>query len=750
MAAAAAPARVAGEEHGVLGVDPIEACADIGESMQHFYVNHSVEDIYKRCDSVCTPEELRKCREIVLSLCSKDPLPAGEAELHKAMGPLRKRHKIVPKKSQMLYAYNRLLASGELPEPVPIIRSLLVQKAMKSQSGILSVTVLTSPYPSVPGQAGPPQRFSCKWDCHYCPNQPGQPRSYLRDEPAVRRANQNRFDPVLQFTDRCAVLQQNGHPVDKVELLVLGGTWHSYPLAYQEGFVRDLFYAANTFGKRGAARRPAKSLAEEQEENESAACKIIGLTLETRPDCIDADELRRLRRYGCTRVQLGVQHVDEAILKHVNRGHGCDAVVDALRLLKDSCYKIDVHLMPNLPGSSVETDRQMFRQVTEDEWFQADQWKIYPCEVTPWTKIKEWYDDGLYKPYPEDELLDLLADVKSKVKPWVRLNRVIRDIPDTYIRGGLECTNLREHILALMRSRGQRCRCIRCREVGDLGAWRQSEGSEKTAGRSVGGRQNRDGILSQRIARELAPTASLVVRSYRGSGAKEHFISYETEDERLFGFCRLRISDRKSFPDGLFPELNGLGLVRELHVYGQLIATSASGASANKGETQHFGFGTLLMMQAERMAWDAGKRGIAVISGIGTRNYYRRLGYEVHPGDGGFMIKYLSKRPPKPPAVGNRMIGGRWKLQLRKLRPYAPQMCGGVGALVLAAVAACWENSDGQLVVQNLWQQVPPALQAFIMLATLTIGFWAVLAVLPGDWQEPAKPPRPPSLERKR
>lgn len=266
------------------------------------------------------------------------------------------------------------------------------------------ITVLTSPYPEYDGKV---QQFSCKWNCHFCPNEPGQPRSYLHDEPAVLRANHNGFDPVLQFTDRAATLAVNGHPVDKIEVLVLGGTWSSYPHAYQEVFCRDLFYAANTFHER--EKRPRQGLEEEQRLNEAAACKIIGLTLETRPDTITPDEVRRLRRYGCTRVQLGVQHSDDAILRKINRGCTNDDTVRALRLLKDVCYKargravvcaepthadrpivsadccasnanqlchvsapqIDIHLMPNLPGASPEIDREMFDRVLSDPDLQA-------------------------------------------------------------------------------------------------------------------------------------------------------------------------------------------------------------------------------------------------------------------------------------------------------------------------------------------------------------------------------------------
>jgi len=334
----------------------------------------------------------------------------------------------------------------------------------------------------------------------------------------VLRANRNKFDPVLQFHDRAATLAMNGHPVDKIEILVLGGTWSSYPHSYQESFVRDLFYAANTFWDRDQPSREPKSLAEEQLENETAKSKIIGLTLETRPDCIDAAELRRFRRYGCTRVQLGVQHTDDAILKLVNRGHGLQATIDGMRRLMDCGYKVDAHLMPDLPGTTVQKDREMFEYVLQSDDVRADQLKLYPHSVVPWTVTKKWLENGTFKPMSDHDLQELLIDFKSKVHPWIRLNRVIRDIPDHYISGGNAKTNLRQDLLSIMKHRGMRCECIRCREV--------------------------------RLDKSQIASAELVVRRYRAAGGAEYFISFETPDRKtIFGFLRLRITDRAGMVD---------------------------------------------------------------------------------------------------------------------------------------------------------------------------------------------------------
>ena len=623
------------------------------------YENTSVDDIYKRWEAIVDQKDLPALEAMARALLEADP--RSDRDLNKALAPLRKKYKMGPRKSQLLHAYRGLVRRNDV-QPSKSLEEALTTKASKSQSGVLVVTVLTSPYPSVDGK--PPQPFSCKWNCYYCPDEPGQPRSYLRDEPAVLRANQNKFDAVMQFTERCATLAQNGHPVDKVELLVLGGTWASYPLDYREAFCRDLYYAANTFWDR--VKRPRKSLLAEQTENETAKSKIIGLTLETRPDTITIDEVRRLRSYGCTRVQLGVQHVDDAILKKVNRGHGRKAVETSLRLLKDACYKVDVHLMPNLPGATVEKDMAMFDSMLYDPALQADQWKIYPCEITPWTIIKQWYDKGKYIPYPEPELKQLLIDAKAKVHPWIRLNRVVRDIPSNYILGGVDAPNMREEILAEMRRQGKVCRCIRCREVGDISGFQQIKNNKEFKTKSERGwdtrkcrearkkggekeaqkykersRASRDGVLARRASEKLAERAVLIRRTYAASNGEEHFLSFETPDEAtIFGFVRLRLSANAGA--GAFSSLEGCALIRELHVYGQLRPALEGKSFGGAAAQQHSGFGRRLMADAERIAADAGFRKVAVISGIGTRDYYRKLGY-VLVEEGGFLVKNLAR-----------------------------------------------------------------------------------------------------------
>ena len=588
-----------------------------------------------------------KIESIVLELVSQKNYES-KSEFSKRLDNLKRKcrfsHQI--KHSEVRKKYDDMLENGKVSEH-PQMAEYLRTKVGKSASGILSVTVFTSPFPEYIDDKGrvKKQRFTCEWNCYYCPNHPDHPRSYLPDEPGCLRAERCGFDVIVQMWERIETLRKIGHPVDKLEVLVLGGTWESYPRQYQELFIRDLFYAANIFfdadteGYRGsddavktvrtvAERvRPPKSLLVEQTINESTRCKIIGLTLETRPDTINMDSIREFRRLGCTRLQLGIQHTDNMILKKINRGHTIECGNEAMTLLRDCCYKVDIHLMPDLPGATVEADEEMFGNLLgvkdvkrcgnhyiyqlENEYMQADQWKIYPCEVTPWTIIEKWYKEGKYVPYADqdDDLKELLIWTKARVFPWIRLNRVIRDIPNQHILGGNQNTNMRQELQREMKKRGLDCKCIRCREVG-----------------------------LNRKTKEYND-AQLFIREYGAGDGTELFISFESPDEKyIFGFVRLRLAanaGKDGDGNAVFDSLVGCALIRELHVYGQLVTTyELNGVRSS----QHAGFGSRLMAEAERISWERGFRKMAVIAGIGTRNYYRKLGYRLEET---FMVKKL-------------------------------------------------------------------------------------------------------------
>ena len=526
----------------------------------------------------------------------------------KILYKLRKIYKISPKMAQLFYIYRELRREKDLKENLSLEECLTI-KSVRRSSGVMVITVLTSPNPEykLDNRKIKKQRFSCKHNCYYCPNEPGQPRSYLKDEPAVARANRNEFDPVRQFYDRASTYYTIGHPVDKVELLVLGGTWSEYPQQYQEEFIKKLFYAANTFYD--VTKRDPLSLVEEQVINETSKCKIIGLTLETRPDSITPEEIQNFRYYGCTRVQIGVQHTDDEILKKINRGCYLKDTIKAIKLLKDSCYKIDIHLMPDLPFSTPEIDNKMFDLVINSPDLQVDQWKIYPCEVVPWTVIKKWHDQGKYKSYGHDRLVEVILNIKKKVHPWIRLNRVIRDIPNQYISGGNNITNLRQHLLKMLKDRGEKCKCIRCREV-----------RNKTIDPSI---------------------IQLFVREYDASNGKEYFISFETFDEStILGFVRLRLIKNSSV--NFIKSVHNAALIRELHVYGNMKPLFKFKNESTK--IQHSGFGKRLMKKAEEIAFNNGYRKIVVISGIGVKNYYRKLGYH---NEETYMVKTLTDKTAK-------------------------------------------------------------------------------------------------------
>ena len=540
------------------------------------------------------------------------------SDWNKHMRSMKVKYHIAPSVITLNYHYRNLVYRGEL-EPCIKFERFNVRKEARFNSGINQVTVMSSPYPN--GQA-----FSCEHNCYFCPNEPAhegngyqaQPRSYLFKEPAVHRGNMNKFDPAQQMWDRMTVLSLMGNCiVDKLEVMVLGGTWGSYPIEYRIEFVRDLYYAANTFYD--VERRARYTMEEEIALNMTARSRIIGLTLETRPDHVTADEILLLRKMNCTRIQIGVQHTNDMILKHINRGCYLADTKRAIKNLLNVGLKVDVHLMFDLPGSSPEMDMEMIDMIINDTDLRFDQAKFYPFQSVDWTVTKTWEDSGKYLHYDFERLVEVLIYAKEKTFPWVRLNRVIRDIPNNYILAGVDQPNLRQVLEKKMCDAGKSCKCIRCREPG-----------------------------SNRTALERIKEAELKIREYEASGGKEYFISIETPDEKyIYGFCRLRISEEMGYVDSIepkirrkkdsmekiniYPHLNGLAMIRELHVYGDMTPVSEDGIAV-----QHRGFGRRMLQDAERIAMNNGFSGMAIISGVGARRYYEKHGYHL---ENDYMVK---------------------------------------------------------------------------------------------------------------
>ena len=470
-------------------------------------------------------------------------------------------------KTQVLDAYERLCAAGRLTFD-PDLRTHLQMKPMRSQAGVAVVTVLTKPYP-------------CPGRCVFCPTDVRMPKSYLHDEPGAQRAERHAFDPYEQTASRLRALEVTGHPTGKIELLVLGGTWSSYRRDYQEWFIKRCFDALNGF--------EAADLDEAQAANAAGTRRNVGLVVETRQDHIDAGELRWFRRLGVTKVQVGVQSLDERVLARNQRGHDVQATRDAFRLLRLAGFKIHGHWMANLLGATPESDAADYARLWDDPAIRPDELKLYPCMLLPNAELYDFWLRGEYVPYSEEELINLLACCKAQTPRYVRLTRIVRDFPTTNVVAGNKKANLRELAQQRLREQNRPCRCIRCRE----------------------------------IRRDSLPPDAFTLRDlpYTTDATTEHFLSYETDDDRLAAFLRLSLPHPGIVHP--FPELAGSAMIREVHVYGPALNPGED----SQGEAQHTGLGTRLIERAKEIARDAGFARLTVISAVGTREYYRRLGF---------------------------------------------------------------------------------------------------------------------------
>jgi elongator complex protein 3 len=477
--------------------------------------------------------------------------------------------------------------------------SFLQAKPVRSASGIAVVAVMCKPHRC-------PHITMTGNICVYCPGGPDSDfeystQSYTGYEPTSMRAIRARYSPYLQTRNRVDQLARLGHSTDKVEFIIMGGTFMSLPEDYRDFFIRSLHDALSG--------HTSSSVAEAVAYSEQSESKCIGITIETRPDyCLDV-HLSQLLSYGCTRLEIGVQSIYEDIARDTNRGHTVRSVCEAFCMAKDCGYKIVSHMMPDLPNSPWERDMEGFKELFENPAFRPDGVKIYPTLVIRGTGLYELWRTGRYKNLPPDRLVDLVAKILALVPPWTRIYRIQRDIPMPLVTSGVEHGNLRELAMARNKELGLKCRDVRSREVGI--------------------KNIHDDIVPEEV--------ELIRRDYVANGSLETFLSYEDpKQDILVGLLRLRKCAASTFrPELLLPDGKSVSIVRELHVYGTAVPIH----TRNPSKWQHQGYGTLLMEEAERIArFEHGSSKIAVIAGVGTRHYYRKLGYQL---DGPYMTKML-------------------------------------------------------------------------------------------------------------
>lgn len=556
-------------------------------------------------------------------LAAAAPLAARGALGERALERILRRH---PKRGRGFYSKHDLIArvrsragGSTASDAEQSLLEQLVKKPVRTLSGVAPVTVLTRPYP-------------CPGECIFCPSDVRMPKSYIASEPGCQRAEANAFDPYLQTWNRLRAFHGNGHRVDKVELLVLGGTWSFYPEEYRRWFILRCFEALNDFGagrdRRAAALRYPPVVATEgslargrynrmvsralradgaaaasllwpwecaaweelqgaQRENETSACRCVGLVLETRPDHVSEAEVLCLRRLGATKIQIGAQSLSDEILRKNRRGHDVAASRRALRLLRATGFKLQVHWMANLYGATPAGDTADFELLFSDPDFRPDEIKLYPCSLIESAELMRFYQRGQWRPYTDSELLSVVTHCLAAVPRYCRVNRVIRDIPGTEIAAGSGVTNLRETAERELRARGVPLRDIRAREI--------------------------------RAERVDAAALQLHEENYATSTAREVFLEFVTPDDRIAAFARLSLPEKTCFLE----ELAGAALLRELHVYGAV----AGFGEREMAKAQHAGLGRRLVHAAVARARASGYRTLSVISAVGTRGYYRALGF---------------------------------------------------------------------------------------------------------------------------
>jgi elongator complex protein 3 len=589
--------------------------------------------------------DLDQHRETLMALLH-EVVAQSELSPHKLDGLVRKYSKNVGRmysRSELIEAYRTFAGVDGLAPYDDTVVERLRRKPMRTISGVTPVTVLTKPFP-------------CPGECIFCPNDVRMPKSYLADEPGAQRAEQNSFDPYLQTYSRLLAYRNTGHPTEKIEIIILGGTWSFYPETYQIWFVKRIFDALHDFGngvnrmaeveatlKENSQLHPERNIVDTtidgthiertynqvvqaiykdemyrsrelvqeiaqgvrgrssideyatwdeleatHRENETALCRSVGLVIETRPDHISPEEVLRIRRLGCTKVQIGFQSLNDEVLRKNRRGHTVAATRRAVKLLRQAGFKIHAHWMPNLYGSTPEMDIADYELIFGDPDFRPDELKVYPCSLIESAELMQKYEDGSWRPYTHDELLYVLTETFKRTPEYCRLTRVIRDIPSTDIVVGNQMTNFRQLVENELAKQGLRSPDIRGREIRD---------------------------------REVSSDSlHLDELWYTSSCSQEVFLQYITPARDIAGFLRLSLpNDEPSITE----ELAGAAIIREVHVYGQALGIG----EAASGRAQHTGLGTQLIERAVDIARERGYKRLAVISAIGTRDYYRKRGF---------------------------------------------------------------------------------------------------------------------------
>jgi len=526
--------------------------------------------------------------------------PSSQKEIQKIIRAFLKKEKIkdfYPSFWMIRFIYFRYY----YPAPPPPFLNLMVKTSIRSLSGVVPLSVFTKP------------QKSCPYHCIYCPSQDNVPKSYFADEAAVMRAIRNKYDPFLQTKERLVQFFLSGHPIDKVDLIVQGGTFSFYPQSYRKNFIKRVFDALNcdikgliVTGDESLIRENASAIEEAQKKNEKAFSRMVGLTIETRPDWINKEEVLFLRRLGVTRIEMGVQTLDNKIYRLTKRGHTIKEVVEATKLLHETGFKITYHIMIGLPGSSFKKDLKTLRLIFSDKRFKPDAIKFYPTQVVHGSTLYDWYKKGKYQPLKSIDLAKLILHFKKKIVPrWVRIQRLVRDFTVSDIAFADFPSNFRQIILKKLAREGKRCPCIRCREIRN---------------------------------KPIAGKPTIKTISYQASGGKEFFIEVVDQKDHLLGFLRLRIPafalKKKDF---FIRSLQEAAIIRELHVYGQEISLG------KKGQIQHRGMGKRLIKKAEKITQKFGLSRLAVIAGIGVRPYYQKLGFRLTK-EGGYMVKKLRHR----------------------------------------------------------------------------------------------------------